>query len=75
MNPIACKFGWHRWAKWEVIRQGRYISRSGITVGDVIADAARSTKDDLKDGMGSIFKEQQRQCDCCGLIQLRTVYS
>jgi hypothetical protein len=63
MIPNACRFGWHRWPKWKVLREGRFVTE---LVGTT--DAQKK----LEAGLGHTFKEQERECEGCGLIHLRT---
>lgn len=67
---LACRFGWHTWTKWTVLREGTYTKRlivpSAIQISDPII------KEELKAGFGSMFKEQQRECQACGQLELRT---
>lgn len=67
-----CRFGLHPWAKWTVIREGRYV-KTLVSVEQV--KAGTTGTEDLKNGFGSLFKEQQRECPSCGKIQLRTEYA
>lgn len=53
-----CRFGWHQWTKWAVLRELTMTYRW----------AAEPEKE-----AGTAVVEQHRQCDACGKIQLRTV--
>ena len=71
---MACRFGWHDWTKWIVIREGRYVNKPVLVAVDTLPGGT-SAKKDIEDGFGSLFKEQQRCCDSCGKLELRTAYA
>ena len=79
-----CLWGFHKWSKWNVIREGLYRATSSewrvLGPGNSVFSSVRenSTTKEMTPAMqptGDKFEEQRRECERCGISQLRTEHA
>ena len=71
-----CLWGFHKWSKWNVIREGLYVLGPGNSVFSSVRE--NSTTKEMTPAMqptGDKFEEQRRECERCGISQLRTEHA